>query len=191
VIKILAFSYDEELREAFQSGLSDSYDIHLIPTLDLALEGLASGQFGAVITSALEPLFEGLDLMTEVTKRQITTPLILILGPSSKTTRGEALAQGFKSVLLFPFTNLELRESTERVLGQTPMDRKRLGRKILNLHITFKTADGKKSSPGQGANRKSDGPQRHGPCSLDKSRGRHDRTLHFWRKVSLRGRTRP
>lgn len=82
-----------------------------------ALEQLAIFTPDVIVTDLLMPGMNGLELLTELRTRELTTPVIIVSADIQESTKSACAQYGVRAFLNKPFTAAELRDAVEAALA--------------------------------------------------------------------------
>jgi CheY-like chemotaxis protein len=87
-----------------------AYVVETAPDGAAALAALERGQYDLVLLDVYMPEMNGLELLAQMRRRGISTPVLILTGNNDGRTAGEALASGILAYVPkpFDFTRLEM-----------------------------------------------------------------------------------
>lgn len=110
---------DEPVRKALQRLLrSAGTASESFPSGEAFLDSLPDHAPDCVILDLHMPRVTGFDVLAQLAKRGVTTPVIIITGHDSEEAYGRAMAGGAKTYLRKPVDDKALLEAVQRAVGE-------------------------------------------------------------------------
>ena len=124
--EILIVDDEESIRFTFKSFLSDEgYSVETAKSFDEALEKLSMGNFSLIFTDIIMRGLTGIDLLREVKRRKIDTPVIMITGAPDMNSVSEALRLGAFDYIAKPINEEMLVRITKVALQHSEVIREK------------------------------------------------------------------
>lgn len=115
--RVLVVDDDSSLRRVVEFTLQeDGLSVRAVASGAEALEALARTSFDAVVTDVRMPGISGVDLLTELHRRDPSLPVVLVTAYATVELAVEAMRHGAFDYLAKPFSRDDLRASVQRAL---------------------------------------------------------------------------
>ena len=118
-IRVLVVDDEEQVRELAALVLERAgYAVRSVASAAQALEVISAESIDLVVSDVVMPGLSGIDLLTELRRRQLSVPVVLTTGGSADPERtAEALELDACSVVHKPYTHSELTTAVAAALA--------------------------------------------------------------------------
>jgi len=123
-IQVLVVDDEEQVRELAARVLERAgYVVRSVASAAQALDVISAESIDLVVSDVVMPGLSGIDLLTELRRRQLSVPVVLTTGGSAAPERtAEALALEACTVVHKPYTHSELTNAVAEALAGSSRD---------------------------------------------------------------------
>jgi DNA-binding response OmpR family regulator len=114
--KILVADDEEILRMLIVDTLEDDYDIAEAEDGQEALNTIRAQTHDLIILDYMMPYLTGMEVLEEIRKEGILTPVLMLTAKAQEADRELAMAQGADYFMAKPFSPIELMSLIESIL---------------------------------------------------------------------------
>ena len=114
---ILIVDDDDAIRGILYDLLSEKYECDTASMAEQALQFLDCANYDLVLTDVSMPGLSGIELLTKIQDRGLTTPVILITGKGGEADGRILLGLGAFAYITKPFSLDEIETNVERALA--------------------------------------------------------------------------